>query len=1122
MNYKTYLSFDSVPVPLLSFDKKSQTILGVNQSFKNILPSASDFEGEKMEIYFTPVKSSDLNHENNNYYLINSPSDKKLLVELVVNDSLQENRDFQVAAVQFVFPALQSGPTLINQPIFKSAYNKGSDIIFISNDQEELLEVNQTACEKLKFSRNELLSMSVKDILFLPETSSPDRKASVGAVAAGDEFQLQNKSGDILYVEYRGVPNICKGQHLWIFKDVTEQKKIESYDWLLTRALVSADTCFICLDEDLHITYFNNICTGKWLTSDSEQLMGKKFSQCFEEPRQINKVKTSLEKQNRWNGKLLLKNGEQTSTEADISIEAIPGGNKIYSWLALIKSAESKVQSSEKEKSNRKVQYNHLLEAVPDGVFIVDQAGVIQICNNNGCSMFGYKKKELIGEPVERLMPDAIKKKHVSYREKYVKHPTTRPMNSGLDLIALRKDGTTFPVDIMLGPYKDDEELKYLAIVRDTTKFKEAREKLRQENEFIELINRISSVANHSNSLNHVLQFSIKEICEFMEWPAGHVYLPSEQNNEIFESAGIWHLPDTEQFEAFKVLTETTSFTSGEGMIGSVIETGEACWVESPQSEDFFKRKFESLDLGICSCFAFPILIGNKVYGVMEFFSDKTLPENKQLLERMATIGTQIARVYERHINEKSIRENAELFSQLFQNSPISLVMLDPREKVQSINKSFTETFGYKQDQIKGNYIDSFFVPEEEKKHSEILAYLAYEGESSQIESKRIHKNGVEVPVMVGASPVVVDGKTVAIFGMYVDLREQKEIEHAYQITERNLKEAQRIAKIGSWELNNETGIITWSDEVYRIFESDKETFGGTYEEFLNLVHPEDREKVDQTFLNSIKEKKNYKITHRLLLENHQIKYVQEQGEHFFKNEEWVRSIGTVQDVTEQVITQKKLQNSLEEKEVLLAEVHHRVKNNLAIISGLLQLEAFELQDVTSKRFLTDSVMRIKSMALIHDQLYSSGNFSDIPFKKIIEDLASMTKNLLSAQKLIDFNYSIDDVQLNVNQAIPTALIINELLTNAYKHAFEGVEQGEVNIRLKFENGFVALTVKDNGIGLPKNFDTKNSKSLGYTLIKKLSKQLGGKFKFTVDNGTRFDLKFRKKDVKGAGSNLLI
>ncbi len=227
-------------------------------------------------------------------------------------------------------------------------------------------------------------------------------------------------------------------------------------------------------------------------------------------------------------------------------------------------------------------------------------------------------------------------------------------------------------------------------------------------------------------------------------------------------------------------------------------------------------------------------------------------------------------------------------------------------------------------------------------------------------------------------------------------------------------------------------------------------------------------------------------------------------------------------DISDTKIYQEDLKESLRDKEILLSEIHHRVKNNLAVVSGMLQLQAeYELNDEVTYK-LYDSITRIQTMATIHELLYQSGSFSNLIFSDIIQKLIDSVKATMGSAQNIDVNIIKKPIRLNINQAIPCSLIANEVITNIFKHAFPHQNSGEIHVNLDESNDIVFLTIKDNGIGLPENFHDIETNTLGKKLISILTQQLGAKYNlYGSDNGTIFELEFTKSNIRGSGSSIL-
>ncbi|MCH8317763.1 MAG: PAS domain S-box protein [Bacteroidetes bacterium] len=200
---------------------------------------------------------------------------------------------------------------------------------------------------------------------------------------------------------------------------------------------------------------------------------------------------------------------------------------------------------------------------------------------------------------------------------------------------------------------------------------------------------------------------------------------------------------------------------------------------------------------------------------------------------------------------------------------------------------------------------------------------------------------------------------------------------------------------------------------------------------------------------------------------------------------------------------------SLKEKEILLKEIHHRVKNNMQVISGLLDLQADKSKDPAIKAFSTKAKDRIRSMALLHEKIYLSKDLANIEISGYIETLTDELVYNYNIDNNIKLKREIDEVFLDIDRAIPLGLIINELVSNSLKYAFPKGRKGEIFISLKSKkNNKIVLEVGDNGLGLPKNFDIQNTETLGLELVRSLTQQLKGSLEIIRHNGTKFKIEF--------------
>jgi two-component sensor histidine kinase len=218
-------------------------------------------------------------------------------------------------------------------------------------------------------------------------------------------------------------------------------------------------------------------------------------------------------------------------------------------------------------------------------------------------------------------------------------------------------------------------------------------------------------------------------------------------------------------------------------------------------------------------------------------------------------------------------------------------------------------------------------------------------------------------------------------------------------------------------------------------------------------------------------------------------------------------SIENAKLVEEMRLAERQIMASLREKEVLLKEIHHRVKNNLQVISSLFNLQSRLIKDAEALRALRESQNRVKSMAFVHEKLHQSKDLARIDVGGYLQLLANNLAQSFGGElrrHSVGMNILCKDISLNVDIAIPMGLIVNEIVSNCYKHAFPEGKTGSIEISLQKLNGELELSVRDDGVGFPENIDFKNTESLGLQLINSLVGQIQGDIKLLKKGGTQF------------------
>ncbi|MFP5269997.1 PAS domain S-box protein [Coleofasciculus sp.] len=434
-----------------------------------------------------------------------------------------------------------------------------------------------------------------------------------------------------------------------------------------------------------------------------------------------------------------------------------------------------------------------------------------------------------------------------------------------------------------------------------------------------------------------------------------------------------------------------------------------------------------------------------------------------------------------------------------------------------------TITWSHRLEQLYGLAFDSPEIPYEnflEKVHPEDKELVKKNmqnaiktGEDYDIEYRIIWPDQI-VRWIQSKGQIIYDktGQPIWTIGLNLDVTERKLAEEQLRQREEQLRLALDAARMGFWDRNLETEQITCSYHLQHLYGLDAKTTQISYETFLEMVHPEDRDRVNQADRRAIDQQEDcYDIEFRILRNEDNLRWVESKSQVFYDEAgQPVRVMGINLDITERKQAEIQIQASLREKEVLLQEIHHRVKNNLQVISSLLDLQSQYITDPTTVELFQESQNRVKSMALVHEKLYQSQDFARINFAEYIENLTSYLFQIYIVEsKQVNLEFYIHEVNLTIDTAIPCGLIISELVSNALKYAFPDDREGTIEVFLTAESGDRChLTVKDNGVGFPPNLEFAKPKSLGLQLINVLTEQLEGDLSFNLEKGTEVNITF--------------
>lgn len=437
------------------------------------------------------------------------------------------------------------------------------------------------------------------------------------------------------------------------------------------------------------------------------------------------------------------------------------------------------------------------------------------------------------------------------------------------------------------------------------------------------------------------------------------------------------------------------------------------------------------------------------------------------------------------------------LWERLAELCPDALVVLDADKRVELLNDAAAQLFGYPIREAMGLPFDSLAST----RIGETAGDRLFEG---------TRRDGTRFRFQANVRP---DGEGPSQH-VIVTIRESAppvEAAPTVRTTEARLAEAQQVARIGSWEWDIGTGQITWSDELYHLYGLEPGSVQVDFEHFLELLPEHERQRVGGIVGQAHATGESFVFDHDIVRPDGTKVVLQGRGD-VIKDAAGkpIRMVGTSQDVTEARKAEKALRQSLQEKEVLLKEVHHRVKNNMQIIASLLNLQASHIEDPKARAAFLDSRQRIKSMAIIHEKLYETTSIARVD---PADYLGALARDVLrsygtsAAQTRLDVR--AENVLVPVDAVVNLGLIASELVSNCLKHAFPGDRKGHIAVTLRHEGDRRAvLSVVDDGVGLPPGVDALSSPGLGLQLVRTLVDQFPGTMRVESAGGTAVHVTF--------------
>ncbi len=483
---------------------------------------------------------------------------------------------------------------------------------------------------------------------------------------------------------------------------------------------------------------------------------------------------------------------------------------------------------------------------------------------------------------------------------------------------------------------------------------------------------------------------------------------------------------------------------------------------------------------------------------------------------KLAIIGT-LQDITERLKAEEELRNSRQKLLLHVERTPLGVIEWGMNFDIVEWNNSAENIFGWKKSEVLGKRA-GIIIPDESKQHvSDIWKSLTGKSGGDRSTNENITKDGRKILCEWYNTPLINENnEVIGVASLVEDITERVKAEELLRAQREYLRTV----------IDTDPNFVfakDWDGRFTLVNKAVAENYGTTVESLIG--------KTDADFNTNIHEVEHFWNNDREVISTGHPKFIPEERVTDSKtgDTKWYQTIkvplkgsdgslqvlGVAADITARKLAEEITWKSLKEKELLLKEIHHRVKNNLQIIVSLLKLQSKYVFDPRDLEIFNKSRSRVETMSLIHEKLYKSADISQIDIGNYLNDLV---KHLLKAYNIstarIEFSINAENILMSIDTAIPCGLIVNELINNILKHAFPDGYNGKIELNLRRSDENVILEVNDNGIGIPDSFNMDKNDTLGMQLIDTLVRQLDGVIEVNRINGTRFSIEFRELKYK--------
>jgi len=566
---------------------------------------------------------------------------------------------------------------------------------------------------------------------------------------------------------------------------------------------------------------------------------------------------------------------------------------------------------SNKEKLQNKLKlFAHAIKDIKECVYITNLENKTLFVNSAFESLYSVVEEEILGKNIPVLYNEKVS----GNKRDEILADSLRQGWKG-EITNVLSCGKTFHLNLSTSVVRNDEGKveAIVGIAQDITKLKENEELILKQSGLVKLLNDVILVANKSFDVAASVSYAINKMCEYTSWDVGHCYFVT---GDKLVSSGIWNGNLSTKFLELKNLTELTEFRKNEGMPGKCFATSESYWIKLDEliKDPQYKRAKQSLAAGLNTGIWVPVVMQNQVGGILEFFHRDEKPLDNEILDCIKNIGIELGSLMDRKNFLELISEREKHFKAVADTANESIITANSRGEIIYANESVETTFGYPPAELMNKDLTILMPEKYVSKHTSAFKKRTSSGESTlvgkTVELEGKTKNGLVFPIELSLAEWEMNGQ-MYFTGMIRDISLRKQIENELIDKQKKLEISQKIAKLGSWEWDVFNDYVSWSDEMFSIYEIKPEEFKPNLRGFLERLHPDDIKEIRKHVESAIAHKRSFGFYERIITPEGKIKTLRSQGEVKTNDKgDVVKLIGTCLDVTEARIAEERVRES--------------------------------------------------------------------------------------------------------------------------------------------------------------------------------------------------------------------